>query len=328
MTTESEALARHAGRTYRDLWLLRAVALIISILLCLTVLGGKRVEIIKKFQLDYQLKKGLVLGNQAPQEVQVRVIGPRAFMKEFQDRQSSIPIDLTKFQAGDFEVPLKEEMFDVPLGIKVLSMSQNGIPLRIDYLSSKRVPIRAVFAPGLGEDLKVKSVTFKPSTVEIQGSRGRLITIDAIPTEAMVISNDNAKQDVEVKLTTSDFPGVSIREIDRMVQASIEVEGELVQRLFAKIPIEIRVGSGAQMKIIDSLKRGVKLHPEFASFTLEGSAKKILQMTHEDIEAWVEIPVAKNGLQRSKLVWKLSPDVRVVKRSTDWVDVKLQNEDE
>lgn len=311
------------GRRQKDIWLLRGVALVISILLCLTVMGGKRVEVLKKVPIDYQLKKGLIIANQAPTEITVRVLGPRAFMKGFQDRHTAITVDLTKLQPGDFDIPIKESMVDVPLGIKVLSISQSNLAVRIDYLASKRVPIRAVFAPSLGDSLKVKSVTFKPSTVEIQGSRSRLVSIDVIPTEPINLAPDNFSQEVEVKLSTADFPGIVIRDTDRIVQGVIELEGELARKWFSRIPIGIKIGSGAQAKFLDFAHLGIKIKPEYASFLLEGSVKVVSALKEHDIEAWVELSQVKGGVFRSKLVWRLSPDVRVVKRNTDWVDVVI-----
>ena len=311
-------------RSPKDLWLLRIVAFVISVLLCLTVLGGKRIEIVKKVLIDYKYKKGLIIANQAPTELSVRMVGPQAFVRDFQDRTTTISVDLTSLRPGeDYTIPINEQMVEVPLGIKVLSMSQGTLPVRIDYFATKRVPIRAVFGEGLGDDIKVKSVTFTPSYVEIQGSRNRLISIDVIPTEPIRISRDQLRQEFEVKLSAADFPGTVIRESDRVVRAMVEIEAELSRKRFSNIPIEVRVGSGAAARKLDLKRFNIRVRPEFASFVLEGSATKIESMSQEDIQAWAEIPQAKSGTYRAKLGWSLSPDVRVVKRSTDWVDIVI-----
>src|SRR5690606_14263656 len=82
------------ARRRRDLWLLRAVALVITLLLWVTVLGGKKVEVTKRVTLDYQYPKNFIIANQVPSEVTFRVSGPRAFLNEFQERPVSIPINL------------------------------------------------------------------------------------------------------------------------------------------------------------------------------------------------------------------------------------------
>ena len=108
-----------------------------------------------------------------------------------------------------------------------------------------------------------------------------------------------------------------------MVRAVVDIEGELSRKRFANIPIDVKVGSGAAARKVDSKKFTIRVRPEFASFVLEGSAKKIESMTPADIQAWAEIPQAKSGTYRAKLGWSLSPDVRVVKRSRDWVDIVI-----
>src|SRR5690606_13510160 len=100
---------RFFGHTRKDVWLLRAVALVISIILWMTVLGGKRIEITKTVSLDYQIPEHLVVSNQAPKEVSFRVAGPRAFLKEVEERSMSLPIDLRSAKPGDYEVVIRPD---------------------------------------------------------------------------------------------------------------------------------------------------------------------------------------------------------------------------
>jgi hypothetical protein len=72
-----------------------------------------------------------------------------------------------------------------------------------------------------------------------------------------------------------------IRESDRIVQGVIELEGELARKWFSKIPIGIKVGSGAQAKFLDFSHLGIKIKPEFASFLLEGSVKVVSALKQE-----------------------------------------------
>ena len=317
----STSIATALQRSRRDLWLLRGVALVISVLLWVTVLGGKKIEMTKRISLDYQLPKGLVIANQVPREVTFRVAGPRAFLKELQERSVTIPIDLSKGRPGDYEVVVREDMLDVPLGLRVVSISQSSIPLKLDKVASKRVPIRAVFSGQLPSDMKVKTVTLKPSTVEIQGAVSRLQSIDVVPTEAISLSPNSLKQDLEVNLSIADLPGVSVADEDKVVQASIEIEGSLTRRLFHKILIGVKVGTGNTAKFVDAAGLGIRLRPDRVNFLLEGANKVIESLRDSDIEVWAEIPQLKGGTYKSRLVWRLAPDVRVVRRSSDWAEV-------
>jgi YbbR domain-containing protein len=308
----------------RDFWLLRAVALIISILLWITVLGGKKVEITKKVTLNYRLPPQLVVANGAPTEVYFRISGPRAFIKDLEAKPQSIPIDLSSAKVGDYEVLIREDMLDVPLGLKVLSVSQSTIGLKIDRVSTKRVPIRAVFAGTLPEGFKVTSVTFKPSTVEIQGARSRLLNIESVPTDAISLSPNSLRQELEVRLNTSEIPGVTLGDNGPLASVVVELQGSLQRKWFRGIKVGLRIRGGGTLRNLQNASTlGVRLRPAAVSFLLEGPDKIIERLTEQDIEVWAEIPELRQGNYRSNLEWRMAPEIRVVRRSSDWVDVSV-----
>ncbi len=308
-------------RARRDIWLLRFAAFVISIMLWLTVLGGKRVEINKTITLDYQLPKSLVISNQAPKEVSFRVVGPRAFMKEYEERDIVIGIDLTNANPGDYEVPISEERLDVPLGLRVISVSQSTIPLKLEHALPKTVPIRAVFSGQLPDGIKVVSVTLRPSTVEIRGAPSRLQSIDAVPTEDISPSPNALRQEFDVKLSMKDMPGIVVENPNQFVHVVAELAGSLSRKWFRDISVGLKVGSGRNAKSVDATGLGIRMKPEKISFLLEGPDVIMSKLKPADIEAWAEIQTLKGGTYKSRLNWRLAPELRVVKRTSDWVDV-------
>lgn len=311
-------------RNRKDFWLLRGIAAVISLLLWITVLGGKKVEITKRVALDYQLPKDLTISNQAPREVTFRVSGPRAFIRELEERALSIPIDLASAKVGDYEVLVREEMLDVPIGLKVVSVSQTTIPLRLDRLASKRVPVRVVFGGQLPEGLKVVSVTSKPSTVEVKGASSRLSTLEAVPTEPLAISPNSLKQEFDAKLSLEDLPGLIIDDNQRVVHVVAELEGSLSRRWFKSIEVGLKVRQGSQVKAVtDAAAIGIRVRPKVVNFLLEGPENLVASLKETDIEVWAEIPELKRGAFRARLDWRLPPEVRVVRRSSDWIDVTV-----
>jgi YbbR domain-containing protein len=308
-------------RTRKDLWLLRAVALVISILLWITVFGGKMSEATKKVTLDYQLPKNMVMANQVPHEITFRVQGPRAFLKDYQDRAISIPIDLTNNRPGEYEVIINEEMLGVPLGLKVVSISQSSVPIRLEHMGTKRVPVRAVFGGQLPEGLKINNITFKPSTVLVRGALSKLPSIDSVPTEPITLSPNSLRQELDVNVSLSDLPGIQVDDQGQTVHVSVELEGELSRRWVRKIPVGIRVGSGPNAKFVDVDQLGIRVKPESVSFLLEGVDKIVQGLRPSELEVWAEIPRLKGGTYKARLDWKLPPEIRVVRRSSDYVDV-------
>jgi len=309
-----------SGRRRRDIWLLRAVALIITLLLWVTVLGGKKIEITKKVNLDFQIPANFVISNQVPSEVTFRVTGPRAFLKEFQERSITIPINLKNSQEGDYEVVIQEDMLEIPLGLRVTAISQSSMTVKLDKLTTKRVPVRAVFREDLSE-VKIRSVTVQPSTVEILGPRNRLKNIEAVPTESISMGLDNLQEAIVAKITTNDFPGVRLAEEGQVVEVSVETDGTPPRRLLKDISVKVKMNRNGQLLPIPLEPRGIKIRPRTVNIYVEGAKSRIDNLSAQDIEVWAELKALKAGVYRSRLVWTLPPDVRVVRRSSDWVEI-------
>jgi len=308
-------------RARRDIWILRGVALIISILLWITVLGGKRVEIEKRVTLDYLLPKNLVIANSAPKEISFRVVGPRAFLKEIEDRAMTIPIELSNVVPGDYDVAIREEMLDLPLGLRVTSVSQRAIPLKIDRVAGKRVPVRSVIPAQLPDGIKVSSVTLKPSTVEVRGAYSRIQTIDAVPTEPIFLTPNALRQEFDVKLSLADFPGVMVDEASKIVHVVVDLEGSVSRKWFRGLAIGVKLGTGRDAQPVDLAARGLRVRPGQVNFLLEGPDSVVNVLTEREIEVWAEVAALKPGSQRARLDWRLPPEVRVVRRTADYVEV-------
>ncbi len=314
------ALTKAWKRVRRDTWLLRIAALIISIMLWISVLGGKKVEINKTVTLDYQVPKGLVISNQVPKEVNVRVTGPRAILKEYEQREILLTLKLSD-KVGDYAPKVDEGALDLPLGIKLLSISPSTIPIRIEKIIPKRVPIRAVFSGQLEDGIKIVSITTKPSTVEIRGAPSRLAMIDSIPTEPITASSNSLRQEFDKTLNTQDLVGVMIDEQVMRVHVVAELEGSLSRKWFRDIPVGIRMGTGRSTRQVDAAARGIRPRPAAVSFLIEGPDHIISKLKSTDLDVWAEIPSNKEGSFKSRLDWRLAPELRVVKRSADLVDV-------
>ena len=308
-------------RARRDTWILRAAAFVISILLWIVVLGGEKNEVKKLVQIDYILPRNLVISNQAPAEVAFRLSGPSAFLKEIEERRMSIPVDLTRENVGDYELRIRDEMLSLPLGVRVVSVSQSLIPLKLDRVQPKRVPIRAVFAGQLPDGIKISRVTLNPSTVEVRGAVSRVSGIDAIPTEPITPTANSLRQDFDVKLSLQDMPGISIEDQYRIVHVTAELEGKVDQHRFSGVPIALKVGSGRTAKFVPTDGLGIRIRPSTVTFVVQGPSHVMQNLKNTDIEVWAEIPSLKDGVYKSRLAWRLAPELRVVNRSRDVVEI-------
>jgi len=313
-------------RTRKDIWLFRAVALIISVILWMTVLGGERVEINKIIYFEYLTPEHLMISNNATREITVRVAGPQAFIKDYEARRVTKSIDLSKADQREYEIAIRDDMLDLPLGLHAVSIPQQTLLVRLDRAAWKRVPVRAAFLGSLPEGFRVTNVTLKPSTVEIRGPESRLRSIDSLVTDGITLASDALVQEFDTKVSVKEHPGVLVDEQSQQIHVTVQIEGTLKRRSVDKIPVRVRLAGATGRRTLNLARTGIQLTPADVTFLLEGPEEAMKDLGRGSVDVWAEIPELTEGLQRVRLDWGLPPGVRVVKRSTDWVEVLVPSD--
>ncbi|WP_413287467.1 hypothetical protein [Bdellovibrio sp. HCB337] len=107
----------------------KMVALFISLILWLTILGRRDFVLSKKIDIELQTSPQQVVVAQTADNIRVKVSGPRAALKKFMDnpQTQSILIDISERGSGvlDIDVPLNK--IDVPMGVRILGVRPNMI---------------------------------------------------------------------------------------------------------------------------------------------------------------------------------------------------------
>jgi YbbR domain-containing protein len=307
----------------KDLWLLRGIAVVFSIFLWFAVIGGKKSEVTKEVPLDYRLRDGTVLSSDSPTTLSFRIRGPRAFLKEMEDKEVRIPVDLTDMKIGSNEVLFTETMLEVPLGLEVLSVLPKQAMLSLDQLAKKRVTIRPVLQANLPEGFKIKSVSSNPSTVEILGPKKTLRFIESLPTDEIKIDPSSPTQDFKATLNLSEHVGVRISEKLESIYVSVNMDGPTMRREFSGIPVTVKMGLGKNAKEIKSQSIRAAIQPSTVNFVLEGPEMLVERLETQSIPVWVEVPELKRGRYKLKLLWQLHPQIKVLRRSSDYALVRI-----
>jgi YbbR domain-containing protein len=119
----------------------KLVALFISLILWLTILGRRDFVLSKKIDIELQTATNQVVVAQTADNIRVKVSGPRAALKKFMDnpQTQSILIDISERGSGvlDIDVPLNK--IEVPMGVRILGVRPNMIRAEV---SNKAEPQR------------------------------------------------------------------------------------------------------------------------------------------------------------------------------------------
>ena len=107
----------------------KMVALFISLILWLTILGRRDFVLSKKIDIELQTNPNQVVAAQTADNIRVKVSGPRAALKKFMDnpQSQSILIDISQRGEGVLDVDVPLNKIEVPMGVRIMGVRPNVI---------------------------------------------------------------------------------------------------------------------------------------------------------------------------------------------------------
>jgi hypothetical protein len=104
-------------------------SLIVALFVWGFVIGQKETVMEKEVSLQYQLKAKVEMLDSV-KKVKVKLSGPSISLRKFNDQPSSLLIDISEYPVGGlYSVELSKEGLNVPLGVKILSITPNRVPI-------------------------------------------------------------------------------------------------------------------------------------------------------------------------------------------------------
>jgi hypothetical protein len=161
-----------------------------------------RRERISERQLDtavtlVNVPADMVITSEVPRFLSLRVRGPLSRLRSLDPVQTGVVIDLRGAGEGQREFAVETRNVVVPAGVEVLAISPSQVPLRLERLGRRRVPVRARFVGEPTAGLAVGSVLAEPATALLTGPRFQLEALQAVATEPVNV--DGADGPVEAQ---------------------------------------------------------------------------------------------------------------------------------
>lgn len=141
---KARELNREALRKWTD-WIVengsyKLVALFVTLILWVTILGRRDFQLSKEMDLEFLLPQNLTVANQTiDRKVTVKVSGPRMALKKFSTNPGSITVDLVRSQAGPVRALITPRNVEVPFGVKVISINPDVVNLTLTAAGSEEV---------------------------------------------------------------------------------------------------------------------------------------------------------------------------------------------
>lgn len=126
-------MKRSLMKTLTDNMSYKVVALFISLILWLTILGRRDFILTKAVDVEILTAPGYTVLAQTTDQVKFKVSGPRSALKKYLDSSfsSSITLDVSDKGAGVINADIPVNKVDMPLGVKVVSVRPSKIQVEV-----------------------------------------------------------------------------------------------------------------------------------------------------------------------------------------------------
>ena len=165
-------------------WLLKLLSLTFAVVLWFFVMGEQKLEL--GYAVPLELKNvppGLMVANDVPSLVDVRISGPRTLLMNLRPSDISISVDLKDLQPGLTSFKRLDERLNIPSALKVTRLSPSFVDVKLERIKVKSVTVTPVTTGTPAEGFRLQEITTTPDKVDIEGAESELKDIVDVPTE-------------------------------------------------------------------------------------------------------------------------------------------------
>ncbi|PIT98701.1 MAG: hypothetical protein COT74_13455 [Bdellovibrionales bacterium CG10_big_fil_rev_8_21_14_0_10_45_34] len=159
------------------------IALLVTLILWITVLGRRDSSHTAAVSMVYSLKPDQMIVNDVPQVLEVKLTGSRVALRKIVERGlEPVQIDLQNQGFGQKVVTISDKDLALPLGARVTAIGPSRIFLDLDHIIEKRLPAEVGFENGqANQHPKLKILSVQPSELVVMGAESILRQMTRLP---------------------------------------------------------------------------------------------------------------------------------------------------
>jgi YbbR domain-containing protein len=220
-------VAKRGARNFRT----GLLAVVISVILWGIAHGSSSVERGLDIPISFHdLPDDLVIIGQSTDQVNIRVRGSRAALRNLSPSKLEYVVDVAGAQPGISVYEVDVSRFDLPRGANVVSRSPATLEVELERRGRRSVQVRADVVGEPAGGFLVGEIGVEPPRVWLTGARSEVMRLTEVVTEPIDLTGVDAPVDREVRLSLGG--GHVWMEEGRTVRVKIPiepVEGEKVE---------------------------------------------------------------------------------------------------
>ena len=270
--SRAETLLR---RVFIEDWSLKLLSLAIAIVLWLLVTGQNQpVTAHLNVQLNFIRPQALEISNDPPRTVDVMLTGSRNKLDDLTSLDLVATVDLSDQHAGERVLRLADKaVMPLPQGIKVDGFQPSAIPVRLEEIVERQVPIEPKLDGKPVDGFEVYGVYPNKGSVTVRGPASRVNALQKVSTETIWVADHKDSFTANVAIDVQD-PKIDL--LEPVITARIDIGERRLEKTFTGVPV-----SGAQ---------GGKVQPATTSVTLLGVQSLVNSLTPQDLKIVLDGP--------------------------------------
>ena len=230
-------------------WLIKLVALGVTLALWLGVTGlsTPTTTRLSGIPLSLRFSSDVEVTNTPITEIDVIISGDNRKIAQINKNALLASVDLTSVQPGDRTIPLTPDnvLLDLPLGVRLEEVTPNRMPVRLEAVEVKEVPVKVETSGKLPDGLEVYSQTVVPARVRIRGPQSYTRNLTQILTEKIDLSDK--KEDFVARQTPISVENGTASLLDGAVDVIFKIGEKRTERTFL---VPASDGSGTKVAVV------------------------------------------------------------------------------
>ncbi len=180
-------------------WTLKVLALIFASILWFFVTGEQKLERYYAVPLDLKnLPSGMMVVSELPENIDVRISGPRTLLMNLHLQQISITIDLQGLEPGVTTLKRLEERLDLPGPLKITRLSPSYVDVKLERIASKQVEVAPRVSGEPAAGYRLVEVRSEPRRVMVEGAESAVEKLERITTATLDVTGlrENLRREV------------------------------------------------------------------------------------------------------------------------------------
>lgn len=232
-------------KVFLEDWVMKLAALVITFALWVGVTGLSTPTVQRMTGIPLTLRfANNVDVTSTVQEIDVIISGDKRKIDQINKNDLIVSLDLTDTPSGDHSITLNPNTvsLSLPTGIKLDEIQPRQIPVKIEPVEVKEVPVNALTEGQVPEGFEVYGQTVAPQRIRVRGPANLMRSLSSVTTDKINLADKTA--DFTARQVPINVSNPKATLLDTLVDVTFRVGEKRIERSFS-----VPVGGDAKRKV-------------------------------------------------------------------------------